>query len=71
MYTLPLIQELIKDYYSNEIEIIDSATHVAKHIKDKLKDKQLLSQQIARHRFVVSDYTHSLKNLRKSFLEKI
>ena len=63
----PLIKELIKDYYSKEIEIIDSATHVAKHVKDILKDKKLLSQQIARHRFVVSDYTSSFEESAKIF----
>ena len=64
----PLIKGLIKDYYSNEIDIIDSATEVAKHIKNILKDKKLLSLQAnPRHRFFVSDYTQSFEKSAKFF----
>ena len=35
-----------KKFYSQEIDIIDSASQVALHIKDVLTNKQLLAHQI-------------------------
>ncbi|MBL6662956.1 MAG: glutamate racemase [Flavobacteriales bacterium] len=63
----PLIYEVIRDFYPKEIEIIDSASHVALHIKDVLSDKQLLAHQSQKHKFYVSDYTLSFEKSAKFF----
>ena len=63
----PLIHEIIRNFYSQEIDIIDSASQVALHIKDVLTNKQLLAHQIQKHRFYVSDYTHSFEKSAKLF----
>ena len=57
----PLIQDLIGDFYTQEIDIIDSASQVALHIKEVLKKKNLLSQKSPKQRFFVSDYTLSFE----------
>ncbi len=63
----PLIQEVIRDFYPQEIGIIDSASQVALHIRDVLSDKQLLAHQSQKHRFYVSDYTLSFEKSAKFF----
>jgi glutamate racemase len=63
----PLIQALISDFYQQKVEIIDSASEVALHIKNILTDKNLLSQEKSRHRFYVSDYTDSFEKSAKMF----
>ena len=63
----PLIHEVIRDFYPQEIDIIDSASQVALHIKDVLTDKQLLAHQSQKHRFYVSDYTLSFEKSAKFF----
>ena len=63
----PLIYEVIRDFYPQEIDIIDSASQVALHVKDILTKKQLLSTQSQKHRFYVSDYTNSFEKSAKFF----
>lgn len=63
----PLIQTLIREFYTQEIDIIDSASQVAMHIQEVLKDKHLLSQLSPQHRFFVSDYTQSFEKSAKLF----
>ena len=63
----PLIQDLIGDFYTQEIDIIDSASQVALHIKEVLKKKNLLSQKSPKQRFFVSDYTLSFEKSAKLF----
>jgi glutamate racemase len=63
----PLIQGLIGDFYTQEIDIIDSASQVALHIKEVLKKKNLLSQKSPKQRFFVSDYTLSFEKSAKLF----
>ena len=63
----PLIQDVIRSFYPHEIDIIDSASHVAFHIKEVLSNKQLLATQSHKHRFYVSDYTHSFEKSAKFF----
>ena len=63
----PLIQEVIRDFYPQEIDIIDSASQVALHIRDVLSDKQLLAHKSQKHRFYVSDYTLSFEKSAKFF----
>ena len=63
----PLIQDLISDFYHQQIDIIDSASEVALYIKEVLNGKKLLSQQSPSQRFFVSDYTHSFEKSAKLF----
>ena len=63
----PLIQNLIENFYNDKVEIIDSASEVAKHIKTILEEKSLLSNEKAEHHFFVSDYTHSFDQSAKFF----
>ena len=63
----PLIYEVIRDFYPYEIDIVDSASQVALHIKDVLTDKQLLAHQSQKHRFYLSDYTLSFERSAKFF----
>lgn len=63
----PLIHEVIRDFYHQEVDIIDSASQVALHIKDVLSNKQLLAHQSQKHRFYVSDYTLSFEKSAKFF----
>ena len=63
----PLIQKLIGEFYNNKIDIIDSASQVASHIKNVLEKKDLLSNKITGHRFFVSDYTKSFEDSAKFF----
>jgi len=63
----PLIQKLIGKFYNNKIDIIDSASQVASHIKNVLEKKDLLSNKITGHRFFVSDYTKSFEESAKFF----
>ena len=63
----PLIQKLIGKFYNNKIDIIDSSSQVASHIKNVLEKKDLLSNKITGHRFFVSDYTKSFEDSAKFF----
>jgi len=63
----PLIQHQIESFYESQVEIIDSASQVAKHIKTILKNKNLLSDKKAEHHFFVSDYTKSFEQSAKFF----
>ena len=67
MYTLPTYRRSNKGLLPQEIDIIDSASQVALHIKDILRDKQLLANQSQKHRFYVSDYTLSFEKSAKFF----
>jgi glutamate racemase len=62
-----LIQNLIENFYDDKVEIIDSASEVAKHIKRILENKKLLSDKKAEHHFFVSDYTNSFEQSAKFF----
>jgi glutamate racemase len=63
----PLIQDLISDFYTQEVDIIDSASQVALHIKKVLNEKKLLSQKSPNQRFFISDYTLSFEKSAKLF----
>jgi len=63
----PLIQNLIENFYQGKVEIIDSASQVAKHIKEILEKNSLLSDKKADHHFFVSDYTNSFEQSAKFF----
>ncbi|MEX2379617.1 MAG: glutamate racemase [Vicingaceae bacterium] len=69
----PLIKKQISSYYSDRVNVIDSAEVVAQHVAKLLDSKNLLSEiQRYPHHFFVSDYTKSFeKSTRFFFKEKI
>lgn len=66
----PLIQEEIQSYYQGKVDIIDSASQVAEHVKELLKKEKLLSKKAPTHHFYVSDYTDSFEQAAKLFFHE-
>ncbi len=67
----PLIQKTIKNYYSDSVEMIDSANIVAKHVKNQLREDDLLNKNKAtKHHFYVSNYTQSFERSAKFFFKE-
>ena len=67
----PLIQKEIEEFYNNEINVIDSANIVAKHIKTKLNNLNLLSDtDNSENQFFVSNYTKSFEKSAKFFSQE-
>lgn len=69
----PLIRPEVEEYYKKKISIVDTAGVVADHVKDVLKEKNLLSKsKKTKHHFYVSDFTKSFEeSTRFFFKEKI
>jgi len=66
----PLIKKEVKKYYSNKIEVIDSAEIVAKKLAKILREKDLLgSSDNVEYKFFVSDYTDSFEKSTKTFFK--
>ena len=66
----PLIKQEIDEYYSQKINIIDSAGVVADHVKKVLSENKLLAtNQKPKHRFYVSDFTNSFEESTKNFFK--
>lgn len=64
----PLIKKEVGSFFDDDVEIIDSASVVAKHLKDLLAKKNLLSEQKETpNHFYVSDYTKSFEATSKRF----
>jgi len=64
----PLIMDEIKEYYNNDVKIINSADIVAKKVKDTLKRRLLQSKRKSgNHSFYISDYTLSFEKSTKLF----
>jgi len=66
----PLIEDIVKKFYNDKVEVIDSASQVAKYINQSLRTKDLKSQQEAEYRFYVSDYTDSFEQSAKFFFNE-
>lgn len=68
----PLIKKEIKEFYSEEVEIIDSSEIVAKAIRSYLERHHLLNLQGGgeKDRFLVSDYTPSFEHATRLFFGK-
>ena len=67
----PLIYQEIKDHYKEKVDVIDSATIVAKHIAKKLKISNLLNNHSkTEHHFYVSNYTKSFEESAKFFFKE-
>jgi glutamate racemase len=69
----PLISSEISAFYKDKVRIINTAEIVARHVQDRLKELNLLNEEVPkRHQFFVSDYTPSFeKSTRLFFGEKI
>ena len=71
----PLIEEEIKQYYKEDVEVINSARIVSKHIKETLQNANLLNDETnnpSKHQFHLSDYTSSFEQSAQHFFgEKI
>ena len=68
----PLIKREVKDFYQNDVEIIDSAEIVARELHKRLAKAQLLreSEKESKHRFFVSDYTESFERSTRIFFKQ-
>ena len=64
----PLIQSSIASYYDHQVGIIDSASEVAKYVKQLLEQKNRLSKKnsVTDH-FFISNYTESFEQSAKFF----
>ena len=66
----PLIQDEINDFYKGKVNIIDSASEVALHIKSVLLELNLMSTTKTEDCFYVSDFTKSFEKSAKFFFGK-
>ena len=69
----PLIRNLVESYYKGEVNVLDSADIVGKHVMEFLDEKNLKANALtSKHHFYVSDYTDSFEtNTRSFFTEQI
>lgn len=64
----PLIKPEIEEYYHKNINIVDSAEIVARHVKKLLAKKDLLcKKKKGKHHFYVSDYTKAFEQSTRYF----
>lgn len=67
----PLIYNEIKKYYNGKVNVIDSPSIIANHIKMELENKKLLSnKRSSKHHFYVSNYTKSFEKSAQFFFQK-
>ncbi|WP_296619362.1 glutamate racemase [Marivirga sp.] len=67
----PLIKNEINKFYDGKVDILDSATIVAKRLEEFLKEYNLLSEsKIKKDRFLVSDITASFEASAKIFFHE-
>ncbi len=68
----PLIQQEIKKYYRNNVNVIDSANIIANYIQKKLEEDNLLNnEKSSEYNFYVSNYTDSFEKSAKFFFEEV
>ena len=64
----PLIKPEVESFYSDNTEVIDSSTLVAKTLEAELSKRNLLARKLSgKHHFFVSDKTHSFEESTKLF----
>lgn len=68
----PLIKKEIKEFYAEEVEIIDSSEIVARAIRSYLELHNLLNREVGggKDSFLVSDYTPSFEHATRLFFGK-
>jgi glutamate racemase len=67
----PIIKNQINKYYDFNVNIIDSSKIVAEHVRNVLREKNLLNTgKTKENKFYVSDYTSYFKKLSTMFFEE-
>jgi glutamate racemase len=67
----PLINKEIKDYYNDNVNIIDSPNIIANYVAKKLKEHNILNnKKCTKHYFYVSNYTKSFEKSTKFFFKE-
>jgi glutamate racemase len=67
----PLIREQIEKYYQGKVKVIDASMIVAEAVKAYLESESILnSTEQNRHKFYVSDYTHSFAESTRIFFRE-
>lgn len=67
----PLIKKQIEKYYEGGVDVLDASQIVAAHVRDFLKNKDLLSEkQAGDHIFYVSDFTRSFEESTRIFFKR-
>lgn len=67
----PLIKDQIENFYSGKVQVIDSASIVASHLKSIIEKKKILNKdKPSSHHFYVSDYTQSFEQSTKIFYKQ-
>ena len=67
----PLIKKEIQNFYNTSTEVIDSSEIVAKSLKKRLIESDLLSERLEnKHHFFVSDFTNSFQKATEQFFGK-
>jgi glutamate racemase len=67
----PIIKNQIRKFFEFRVDVLDSATIVAQHLKKQLETKNLLSKNSnPTHKFYVSDYTKYFEAIARMFFEE-
>jgi glutamate racemase len=67
----PIIKNQISKFFNFRVDVLDSATIVATHLRKILADNNLTNEQEgAERKFFVSDYTESFKTIARMFFEE-
>ena len=69
----PLIKNLVESYYKGQVNVLDSADIVGKHVMKYIDENNLRAERLStNHHFYVSDYTDSFEiNTRNFFTQQI
>jgi glutamate racemase len=67
----PIIKNQISKFFNFKVDVLDSATIVATHLRTILSEQKLINEQEGAERtFFVSDYTESFKTIARMFFEE-
>ena len=67
----PLIKNQIRKFFNFNVKVIDSAFVAANHLRNQLKDNELLSDSLTgEHKFYVSDYTEMFGKIAEMFFDE-
>jgi glutamate racemase len=67
----PIIKNQIRKFFEFKVDVLDSATIVAQHLKKQLEAKNLISENSSpKHQFFVSDYTKYFEAIARMFFEE-
>ncbi len=67
----PIIKNQIRKFFDFKVDVVDSAKVVARHLKQKLEEHNLLSSEgHPTHEFFISDYTEYFEAIARMFFEE-